>query len=137
MSTTDFRPVGLLARRLDQLLDQHLDTTLRRYGVTRRQWQLLRTITAGEPVTALAPFLADGETADDHLTPLAEFVHPAGGSYVLTDSGHELMTTLTAAVRATRAVVTDGISADDYRQALNTLETMIGNLEAARAANHD
>jgi hypothetical protein len=74
-TTTGDRPIGLVLRTLDRLIDERFDRTLTGRGVTRRQWQLLNTL-AGGPATldtltaAVAAFLdrSAGETADPTST---------------------------------------------------------------------
>ncbi|GAA2692010.1 MarR family winged helix-turn-helix transcriptional regulator [Actinoplanes palleronii] len=136
MNTTEFRPIGLLLRRLDQLIDERFDATLGARGVTRRQWQVLRTLEVGpgSPATltaSLAPFLATGEPVETHLSPLlgGGYVEDRAGVYTVTAAGRDLLADLGAAVRAIRDVGTAGITADDYTRTLDTLETMIANLE--------
>src|SRR4051812_33335026 len=92
-------PIGFLLRTLDGLIDQRFERTLGAHGVTRRQWQLLRTLDDGAaPLDALnaavAPFLDvdSGETAARHLGPLVErgAVTSADDVYELTDAGAAL-----------------------------------------------
>ncbi len=47
MNTTDRRdqpPIGLLLRKLDNLVNERFERTLGTRGITRRQWQLLHTL---------------------------------------------------------------------------------------------
>ncbi|KUL30799.1 hypothetical protein ADL15_22795 [Actinoplanes awajinensis subsp. mycoplanecinus] len=125
-------------RRLDQLIEERFDATLGARGVTRRQWQLLRTLEAGPGSSAtltasLAPFLAPGEPVETHLSPLlgGGYVEDRAGVYTVTAAGRDLLADLGAAVRGIRDVSTAGITADDYTRTLDTLAAMIANLEPA------
>lgn len=130
-------PIGLLVRELDRLLDERLTETLARHGVSRRQWQLLSTLTRG-PATdadldaAVAPFLdrSSGERAADHLGELVGrgIVGSDGGEWTLTESGRHVVDRLAADVGSARAQTTAGISAEDYQHATATLRRMIDNL---------
>jgi hypothetical protein len=134
MTTTD-RPIGVLLRTLDRLIDERFERALGDRGVTRRQWQLLHTLAAGdrtpgELTAAVAPFLAPGETVHRHLEPLVEAgaVH---GTYALTDRGRALHDDLALAVQEIRDRTVDGLPDGEYERTVATLETMIGNLAPA------
>ncbi len=136
--TTSGPPIGALVRRLDQLIDERFEQTFGARGVTRRQWQLLRTLADGAATTAqldeaVAPFLQPGETVVPHLAPLAQrgLVHLGDGSYALTGEGREAFGQLASDVAATRDLVTAGIDATEYERTIATLQTMIDNLAGA------
>ncbi|MFD0823892.1 hypothetical protein ACFQ0D_37485, partial [Micromonospora zhanjiangensis] len=81
---------------------------------------------------AVAPFLdrSAGETAEQHLVPLVRRgLVRRGTDYALTDTGRTLFDTLAGEVRVTRELTTAGLTADDYRRTVASLETMIRNLE--------
>src|SRR5690349_15828168 len=146
MITTDGprpgRPlIGSLLKRLDRLIEDRFHHTLGARGITRRQWQLLRTL-AGGPATpdaltdAVSPFLdrAAGETARQHLDPLVRqgLVSQENGTCALTDTGGELFRHLATEVQATRALTTAGLDEREYERTIASLETMIRNLETSR-----
>ena len=49
---TSGAPIGLLLRKLDNLINERFEQTLGRHDVTRRQWQLLNTLARGDCVLA-------------------------------------------------------------------------------------
>lgn len=132
MTTTD-RPIGLLLRTLDRLIEQRFDSAIG--DLTRRQWQLLHTLAAGdrtadELTAAVQPFLSTGETVHPHLEPLIEagMVH---GAYALTGRGRRLHDDVARAVREIRDRTVAGLPEGEYQRTVTTLETMIGNLTPA------
>ena len=133
--TTTNRPIGLLLRTLDRLIEERFDRALGDRGATRRQWQLLHTLAAGdrtldELTAAVAPFLGPGETVHEHLDPLVEAgaVH---GAYALTGRGRALHDDLARAVQEIRDRTVAGLPDGEYQRTVATLETMIGNLTPA------
>jgi DNA-binding MarR family transcriptional regulator len=131
MNTTD-RPIGLLLRTLDRLIEDRFDRALGDRNVTRRQWQLLHTLAAGdrtldELTAAVQPFLATGETVHRHLEPLVE-AGAVRGAYALTDSGRALHDDLVRAVGEIRDRTVAGLPDGEYQRTVATLEAMIGNL---------
>lgn len=141
MSTTAHRdqpPIGLLLRKLDHLINERFESTLGTREITRRQWQLLRTL-AERPATldalnlAVAPFLdqAAGETAEPHLEPLARrgLVTSNGNEYDLTASGRTLFDSLADDVQTTRDLTIRGLADGEYDRTIANLQAMIANLE--------
>ncbi|MHC5797986.1 MarR family winged helix-turn-helix transcriptional regulator [Lacisediminihabitans sp. FW035] len=134
---TDQRPIGFWLKLVDRLIDERFADTLEEHGVTRRQWQLLNVLSRG-PATgaqldaALAPFLSavDGETVAEHLAELVEsgWVALSPSGYSLADAGRTALAALAATVDKTRALTADGISEQQYSEALDTLERMARNL---------
>jgi DNA-binding MarR family transcriptional regulator len=130
-------PIGFLLRKLDGLINERFERTLGTRGVTRRQWQLLRTL-AEDPAAldalteAVSPFLdrVSGKTAR-HLDPLAHhgLVRADGDVYTLTDTGRALVESLTGQVQAIRELAVAGLSEGEYEHTIVTLQAMIGNLE--------
>lgn len=142
MNTTDRGrarpPIGLLLRKLDDLINERFERTLGARGITRRQWQLLHTL-AERPATldalnaAIAPFLdqAAGETARQHLDPLAELglVTASGDVYDFTGPGRTLFDRLAEEVQATRKLTVRGLPDGEYDRTIANLQRMIVNLE--------
>lgn len=136
-TTTGGRPIGLLLRTLDRLIDERFDRALAGRRVSRRQWQLLNALAGGAAdldalTAAVAPFLdrSGGETARPHLDPLVGngTVARDGGTYTLTGTGRATLAALTAEVGTIRAAAVDGLADGDYERTVATLETMIDNL---------
>lgn len=131
-------PIGLLLRRLDNLINERFERTLGARGITRRQWQLLRTL-AERPASldalnaAVAPFLdqAAGETVRQHLDPLAKLglVTSRGEVYELTDSGGTLFDRLAEEVQTMRGLTVRGLADGEYDRTIANLQAMIVNLE--------
>jgi hypothetical protein len=131
------RPIGYWLRLVDRLLEEHFAEVLEEHGVTRRQWQLLNVLAGGESTveqldTAVAPFLAEGETdsAVEHLTELIEsgWVSATASGYELTPRGLLAFEKLSEVVSELRGSAAAGISGDEYAQTLEILERMARNL---------
>lgn len=131
------RPIGFWLKLVDRLIEEHFVEVLEEHGVTRRQWQLLNVLAAGEsPVerldAAVEPFLDGSEAgiAADHLTELIEsgWVAATPNGYELTDRGATAHERLGAVVDRVRSALTGEVSVDDYATTMRTLEAMARNL---------
>jgi hypothetical protein len=90
------RPIGYWVKRLDAALETHLDSTLARLRLSRRQWQVLNTLSSG-PITpvelaeVLRPFSAanGGAVQEREMAALVrrELVFLLDGRLTLTDAG--------------------------------------------------
>ncbi len=138
LATPPRPPIGFLLRKLDDLINERFERTLGTRGITRRQWQLLRTLAEDAAVLdalteAVFPFLdrASAETARQHLDPLAHdgLVRADGDVYSLTDTGRALVESLTGEVQAIRELTVAGLAEGEYERMIVTLQAMIGNLE--------
>jgi hypothetical protein len=127
---------------LDEALETHLDSTLARVRLTRRQWQVLNTLSSG-PVApaelkhALRPFAtADGEAAHERdMAGLVrrDLVFLLDGRLSLTDAGVALHAAASGLVEAARLELTAGIGVDEYAMAVSVLERMSRNAERLAA----
>ncbi len=140
----DQRPIGFWLRLVDRLIDERFASVLDEHGVTRRQWQLLTILdrgpaTADELDAALAPFLAESaegeesglaESSVDHLTELIDsgWVAATTSAYELTEHGGAVYERLRIVVAGIRDEVTAGLTEDEYRATIETLERMARNL---------
>ncbi|WP_166880721.1 MarR family transcriptional regulator [Salinibacterium sp. ZJ450] len=131
------RPIGFWLKLLDRLIDEHFAEVLEEHGVTRRQWQILNVLSAGEATVehldeAVAPFLAEGEgeSSLEHLTELIEsgWVSATEAGYEMTDRGRLAFQKLSEVVSELRDYAGEGVSAEEYQQTLQVLETMARNL---------
>ncbi len=125
------KPLGWWLRHVHELLETSMAQALDAESLTRRQWQVLNTIALGartqaEIDVALAPF---GSTSAQ-VTNLRERGWVTGTGE-LTGEGREAHARVEARVKAFRTAVTDGVSDDDYRTTIRTLERCAANLEAA------
>ncbi|MCR6489514.1 MarR family winged helix-turn-helix transcriptional regulator [Amycolatopsis sp. OK19-0408] len=124
------KPLGWWLRHVHELLESSMTRALDTESLTRRHWQVLNTIAHGartpeEVDAALAPFGATaGQLADLRAR---GWVSESGE---LTDAGREAHARVEARVQAFRTAVTDGVSDDDYRTTIRTLERCAANLEA-------
>lgn len=124
-------PIGLLLRTLDGLIDQRFEQVLGERDVSRRQWQLLRTLTDG-PASAdvlserVAVFLGD-DTVQEHLDPLVARGY-VEGAYALTEAGRSFVDELALAVGAIRELTVRGLAEGEYDRTVATLQAMIDNL---------
>ncbi|MFP3462974.1 MarR family transcriptional regulator [Arthrobacter globiformis] len=130
------RPVGYWVKRLDGALEALLDATLAQLRLTRRQWQVLNTLSTG-PATptelgdALRPFsLADGTGAHERdMASLVQrqLVFLQDGLLALTAPGTALHAKANRLVEAAREDLTAGVGADEYAIAVSVLERMCNN----------
>jgi DNA-binding MarR family transcriptional regulator len=125
------KPLGWWLRHVHELLESSMARTLDAESLTRRHWQVLNTIALGahtpeEVDAALAPF---GSTTSQ-VADLRDrgWVTETGN---LTTDGREAHARVEARVKAFRSAVTDGVSDEDYRTTIRTLERCAANLEAA------
>ncbi|WP_410619462.1 MarR family winged helix-turn-helix transcriptional regulator [Amycolatopsis sp. cmx-8-4] len=124
------KPLGWWLRHVHELLETSMAQALDAESLTRRQWQVLNTIALGARTQAeidvvMAPF---GSTSAQ-VADLRErgWVAETGE---LTGEGREVHARVEARVKAFRTAVTDGVSDDDYRTTIRTLERCAANLEA-------
>lgn len=131
------RPIGYWLKLVDRLIDEHFLEVLEEHGVTRRQWQLLNVLSAGEASVsrldaAVEPYLDGSEdgSAADHLTELIEsgWVDATPGGYELTDRGSTAFERLSVVVDRVRATLAGDIPDADYALTIDTLERMARNL---------
>ncbi|MEU5258516.1 MarR family winged helix-turn-helix transcriptional regulator [Amycolatopsis sp. NPDC021455] len=129
------KPLGWWLRHLHELLESSMAQVLETESLTRRHWQVLNTIALGartpeEVDTAMAPFvIAEGPMAPKVADLRARGWVAEDGA--LTADGREAHARVEARIKEFRAKAIDGISDDDYRTTLRTLERCAANLEAA------
>lgn len=127
------KPLGWWLRHLHELLESSMAQALDAESLSRRHWQVLNTIALGartpeEVDSALAPFVAaEGSMAAKVADLRARGWVAENGE--LTESGRESHARVEERVEAFRTAVTDGISDDDYRTTIRTLERCAANLE--------
>jgi hypothetical protein len=125
------KPLGWWLRHVHELLESSMAQAFEGESLTRRHWQVLNTIAHGartpEDVnTALAPF---GSTASQLADLRARgWVTEDDG---LSDAGQAAHARVEERVEAFRTTVTQGVSDDDYRTTIRTLQRCAANLEAA------
>lgn len=136
------RPIGYWVKRLDASLETQLDSTLAGLHLTRRQWQVLNTLSGGpvppaEIINVLRPFSStDGSDAQERdMAALVRrrLVILLDGSLTLTDAGTALHAEASAVVEITRRELTAGIGADEYAIAVSVLERMSNNADRIAA----
>ena len=129
------KPLGWWLRHLHELLESSMTQVLASESLTRRHWQVLNTIALGartpeEVDSAMAPFVAD----EGSMSPKVADLRARGwvtGDGALTGAGREAHERVEERVKGFRARAIEGISDDDYRTTLRTLERCAANLEAA------
>jgi hypothetical protein len=124
------KPLGWWLRHVHELLESSMARALDAESLSRRHWQVLNTIALGartpeEVDAAMAPF---GSTT-------SQVADLRGRGWVaetgeLTAEGRAAHARIEARVTAFRASVTDGVSDEDYRTTIRTLERCAANLEA-------
>lgn len=142
LSMSHDRPIGWWVKELDRLLECSLDTALATEGATRREWQVLNVLAGDESVDvttvadALAPFLSGGAGQDDVDVVTALLAALADRGWVNLDAGTATLTPVGAAARQRmmvrvgeqRARVVNGVTDQDYRTTMATLQRMVTNL---------
>lgn len=129
------KPLGWWLRHLHELLESSMAQALDAESLTRRHWQVLNTIALGahtpEQVdAAMAPFV----TGEGSTTPKVADLRARGWvteDGALTDDGREAHARVEERIKAFRAKAVEGVSEDDYRTTLRTLERCAANLETA------
>ncbi len=130
------RPIGYWARHLDSLINRAFEQALHDDDVTRRQWQVLSTLTWGARSVAslretLGAFRCD---QDDSLEGALEVLDGRGwiaddGSMLsLTKAGVTAHDRVREDVERVREDLGRGISAADHRTTVDTLRRMCDNL---------
>ncbi|MFJ5696817.1 MarR family winged helix-turn-helix transcriptional regulator [Arthrobacter sp. NPDC093139] len=132
------RPIGYWVKRLDVALEALLDATLARLRLTRRQWQVLSTLssdptTPAELADALRPFnqASGGDAQERDMASLVRrrLVFLQDGYLTLTETGRALQAQATGLVEATRRELTAGIGTDEYAMVISVLERMCKNAD--------
>lgn len=131
------KPIGYWLKRLDAALEAHLDATLARVKLSRRQWQAINTlaespIAPDELAEALQPFW--GNDAKQRERELASLVGRgliilSDGYLMLSESGRVTHRQATMLVEDSRRDLSAGIGIDEYAIALSVLERMSLNAE--------
>ncbi len=130
------RPLGYWVRAVDQALEEQVQTTAEKSGLTRREWQILNRLRVGAVEegslrAALAPYLDGDESLADPLRRLADdglLVHNEP-EWRLTDGGIERVQEVQeTAAQGVRERATDGLSEAEEEQLLATLERIARNL---------
>ncbi|WOP17520.1 MarR family transcriptional regulator [Raineyella sp. LH-20] len=132
------RPIGYWAKHLDSLINQAFEQALHDDDVTRRQWQVLSTLSWGTRTVAslretLGAFRCDQE---DSLETALEVLSTRGwidddGTVLsLTEPGVAAHDTIGGHVDRVRQSLARGISSADYRTTVDTLRRMCDNLAA-------
>ena len=129
------KPLGWWLRHVHELLESSMTQTLEAESLTRRHWQVLNTIALGvrtpEEIDAqLAPFVTTEGSMAAKVADLRARGWVAEDELALTETGREAHARVEERIKAFRASATDGISDDDYRTTLRTLEQCAANLEA-------
>jgi DNA-binding MarR family transcriptional regulator len=132
------KPLGYWLKHLHNLLDEHLGLVLSEQGTGRREWQLLNTLARGSRPRAdlerdLAPFWLDEPSLPRVLATLAArgWIMESGGTVELTPAGRAGHAALVPRVERTRAVVTAGLTPEQYQETVRILAVMAGNVEQA------
>lgn len=132
---TTQRPIGYWVRTVDRLIDDQFAAAAGDAGLTRRQWQILNVLAehpgAGTEVLAraLAPFLAAGETPDEHFAGIRELVTVRPDGLELTQAGRARLDQVREhTVQQLHDRVASGITREDYETTLRTLEQIARNL---------
>ncbi|MEV3977917.1 MarR family transcriptional regulator [Nonomuraea sp. NPDC049758] len=117
------RPIGYWVKHLDNLLENAMGQALATHGASRREWQLLHATAQGENAAVLAPF----EGVEEAVQSLTSRGWLADGR--LTGEGRAVHTAVSERVTRFRQQVTQGVSPQEYRTAVEVLRRMAANAE--------
>ena len=129
------RPIGWWVKEADARLEQAFDRAFAAAGRTRREWQVLDTLSDGgnrtdDLVAALAPF-ASCETVlsvVDGLVARGE-VSATDGALRLTEAGARTRAELASSVARVRERVTAALPGDDYGTLVRLLARLVEGLQ--------
>lgn len=132
------RPIGYWAKHLDTLVNQAFERALHDDDVTRRQWQVLSSLSWGSRSVSslretLGAFRCD---QDDSLESALEvlfgrgWIIDDGTMLALTEAGVSAHAAIQGHVERVREELARDISEDDYRTTVDTLRRMCDNLSA-------
>lgn len=133
------KPIGYWLKELDHRIEATLDRTLADEGVTRRDWQVLNALETApaardDVVEKLRPFWGEGKAdPDDVLEALVArgwALRDPELRYMLSPEGDATRSALLERVKELRMAIADGVTPDDYRTTIATLERMAANLAA-------
>ncbi|SDB80014.1 DNA-binding transcriptional regulator, MarR family [Raineyella antarctica] len=133
------RPIGYWAKHLDTLINRAFEQALQDDDVTRRQWQVLSTLSWGGRSAeslheTLDAFRCDeGDSLDAAIKALEQrgWLVARDGILALTTAGETACEDLRQDVDKVRADMSRGISPEDFRIAVDTLQAMCDNLSPA------
>jgi DNA-binding MarR family transcriptional regulator len=136
------RPIGYWAKHLDTLINRAFEQALHDEGVTRRQWQVLSTLSwGGRSVESLHETLdtfqcdqGDSVTAALRALEQRGWLVEHDGILALTPAGEAATEALRQDVDKVRAEMSRGISPEDFRTAVDTLQAMCDNLSPAQSS---
>ncbi len=131
------KPIGYWTKRLDAALEAHLDSTLARLKLSRRQWQTLNVL-AEAPLSpedldrTLNPFWG-GETRrrENELAAMVGrgMIIMVDNRISLSELGHAKHAEAQRFVEEARQDLSMGIGIDEYAMAVSVLERMTLNAE--------
>jgi len=133
------RPIGFWLKLVDRLIDDRFARVIEEHGITRRQWQLLRTLANGPATGAeldarVAPFLPaeTGESSQEHLAELVDSgwvaIETDAERYAITEQGTLALGRLTAVVDGIRDALAEGFTREEYDATVASLARMARNL---------
>lgn len=131
------KPIGYWIKRLDAALEAHLDSTLARLKLSRRQWQTLNVL-AEAPLSPedldgiLNPFWGgDTRRRENELAALVGrgMIIMVDDRISLSELGHVKHLEAQRLVEDSRRDISIGIGIDEYAMALSVLERMTLNAE--------
>ncbi|WP_423181708.1 MarR family transcriptional regulator [Arthrobacter sp. NyZ413] len=131
------KPIGYWIKRLDAALEGHLDATLARLKLTRRQWQTLKVLaesplSPGQLEGILNPLWgSDKRRRENELAALVGhgLIIMIDERITLSESGHAKYLEAQRIVEESRKDLSMGIGIDEYAMALSVLERMTLNAE--------
>ena len=129
------RPIGWWVKEADAQLEQAFDRAFTAVGRTRREWQVLNTLSERDNapddlVAAFAPFASRETvlTVVDGLVARGE-VSATDDALRLTEAGARTRAELASSVARIRERVTAALPGDDYRTLVSLLARLVQGLQ--------
>ena len=131
------RPLDYWLKLVDTLINLHFRAMLEEHGIVRRQWEMMRMLSAGPASqadldAALDPFLPEGEPGASAagLSELTDsgWLTQIDGVYQLTDQGRVVHQRLDDVFARKNADLTNGVAPDEYALIVSVLERIAANL---------
>lgn len=136
------KPIGYWLKRLDRLIENTFDRALAESGISRRQWQTLNTLhhTTRDDAglrEVLRPFWNTGQGDSETVADVVEALTGRGwigrdaeGSYALTADGRAARASAASSVAEIRALVSRGVTEQEFQATMDVLRRMTANLES-------
>lgn len=128
-------PIGYWLKQADELLTKRIDDIQSSFGITRKDWQILNTISENNLIPKsnlmdlMSPF-ADAKSVNDILLKLRvkDLIEEQDEKLALTAKGKQLHLTCLHEQKRFRQTAMTGVSEQDYEVTISTLQKIVANI---------